>query len=339
MNSRPFDDFSLASYASLLDRTIAAYPVAGFDMLAEPSLPDHFCIIRHDIDFSPAAALRVAEIEAERGVRANYGILLTGPFYNALERQTAATCREIGKLGHELALHFDASWHAIAAEEQLDTALRRESGILADLLDQEVRSFSFHNTTEFTMSSRADSYAGLWNAYAGRLQDEVAYVSDSNGLWRFKSWGELLIEAPRRLQVLTHPEWWAQQYVFPAERLCQIIEERSREIWQYYVMALREGKRPIVSGSPDVQAAVLDRLGEHELMRLWLNGERQAAYLKLLTMIQAESEQSATQWKGGDPALVSQILDHGKVDSETLEAAFVRAAAELTAIRAARASS
>lgn len=64
-------------------------------------------VMRHDIDCSPAAALRLAQIESGMGVRATYFVLVTSPFYNVWERETRETIRRISSLGHDIGLHFD----------------------------------------------------------------------------------------------------------------------------------------------------------------------------------------------------------------------------------------
>lgn len=328
--TRSSREFTLDEYAALLDRTQAIYQFVGFEILAEAELPERFCILRHDIDMSPQGALRLAEIEAEKGARATYTILLTGPQYSPFEKLTLRLLRRIGELGHELALHFDASWHDISNEEMLHSALRSERRTLEELIEQPVRCFSFHNTTDFTMSARADSYGDLWNAYAGRLQDHVSYVSDSNGYWRFRSWADLLDERPSRLQVLTHPEWWGEESLLPAETVCRILDARSRTVWSEYVSLLRAGGRTIKSGVPDAQAVLLDQLGELELMRLWLSGEEEAAYLKILRAI-AKKDGPLT---GEHRKLLDRLFTGHHVAASELEDAFVAAVNEFASLSA-----
>jgi hypothetical protein len=283
------DPFTLDHYRALLEATRQRYEPRGFEMLGDPELErKRFCIIRHDIDVSPERALAVARIEAELGVRSTFMVQLTSTFYSPFEAASRDTLIEIAGLGHDIGLHFDASWHGIDAEDQLEAALASETQTLARLLgDIEIANFSFHNTTPFTMSCRKASYAGLWNAYAAILQEQVSYVSDTNGQWRFRTWSQALDEAPPRLQVLTHPEWWTHRELPPAEKLCGLLEERARRGWRDYAGALKAGNRENRSLVPEALDSLQWRGGAvgPDLLRQWLAGDREGALLGLCRQI------------------------------------------------------
>ena len=61
------DSFDYATYWSLLSRTAATHRILRFADLREAEPPPSFCILRHDVDYSPKAALRLAEQESARG--------------------------------------------------------------------------------------------------------------------------------------------------------------------------------------------------------------------------------------------------------------------------------
>lgn len=291
MAHESIDRLDRENYATLLDRTTARHPVVGFEILEDAEMArKRFCIFRHDIDMLPDDALPIAQIEADRGVRATYMVLLTSEFYNAFDRANVATLSLIRSLGHDIGLHFDATWHSISSEDSLDTALTREAGILSDLLACPIECFSFHNTTAFTMSCRASHYAGLRNAYAGALQDNVAYVSDSNGMWRFASWRERLEEDPERIQVLTHPEHWQTGRHSPATRIGQILDGRAQLGWHSYSSLLADHGRVNESEIADVMAG-LHASGSaigNSVVRQWLAGRQVGALADLASAIIAE---------------------------------------------------
>ncbi|MBU5636083.1 hypothetical protein KOM00_04995 [Geomonas sp. Red69] len=289
VTNRQKASFTLREYEKLLKHTSRNYRCVGFEVLDDPdSLPERFAIIRHDIDISPKAALDLARIEAENNIRATYTILLTGEFYSPFEQGTRKVLQEIAGLGHDVGLHFDAAWHKISSEAELEGAIRFELEILNRLLGFEktsgdVKMFSFHNTTPFTMACRQTSYAGLRNAYAGILQSQVSYTSDSNGYWIHRSWEELLSEAPLRIQVLTHPEWWNDRDGEPAEKVCQHLDLRSKRAWESYCISLRTGGRCNKSGLDEASSCLpllIPREGE-QILRLWLDGRREPAFLGL----------------------------------------------------------
>jgi hypothetical protein len=279
--------FTQSEYRVLLEKTMAQYACVGFEVLDSQILPDRFAIIRHDIDISPTYALALAKLEASLDIRATFTILLTGEFYSPFEASTRDVLREISSLGHDIGLHFDSAWHQINSEEQLEEAIQWETETLNRLLrlndDQQVQMFSFHNTTPFTMSCKQSHYAGLRNAYAGLLQDNLQYISDSNGYWIYRSWDKLLNEGHNRIQVLTHPVWWRQIDAEPAEKVCCELEDRSKRLWVTYRRLLEGGGRVNRTGLLNA-AQLLPELYELEgeqLLRCWLDGRREQAYVEL----------------------------------------------------------
>lgn len=285
--------FTLAEYRRLISATSLKYPCVGFEILESP-LPT-FAILRHDIDMSPLQALELAKIESASGVRATYTVLLTGEFYSPFEQTTRQTLRAIAALGHDIGLHFDAAWHGIKGEKQLHAAIKWEVGILNELLDlpdkRGVKMFSFHNTTPFTMACRASHYAGLRNAYAGVLQDEVQYTSDSNGYWIHRSWDQLMRESPLKIQVLTHPEWWHQRELEPAEKVCSQLHARATDAWASYRALLQRGSRHNRTGLrvPPGRLAELYPEDGDRLMVLWLSGSRVEAFVELYCRFERQS--------------------------------------------------
>lgn len=316
--------FTLASYREFLSRTIEAYTPEGFEVLSDPDLASRrFCIIRHDVDMSPARAHAVAKIEAGLGVSATYMVLLTSDFYNALEARSAGLFHAIGQMGHRIGLHFDAARHGIESEAGLEQHIAREARILETLIDSPVTCFSFHNTTSFTMACQAPSYAGLWNAYAGILQQEVSYVSDSNGHWRYRSWLEALAEGSPRLQVLTHPEWWVEHEFAPAEKLNQLLDETAATSWREYCEVIRNNGRTNLSGSPAALANLEDIPAASHILRQWLAGQREAAFLAIIQLLSLASPRpSSFDTLAG---LAVRVLNGEKVPAETLETAFAEA--------------
>lgn len=283
----PTTGFTLAHYRELLCETRSKYPCVGFEVLDEPSLPDRFAIIRHDIDISPACSLELARIESDLGVRATYTVLLTGDSYSPFEGRTRLILREIASLGHDIGLHFDAAWHGIDSEAALQEAIRWESETLNRVLGliqpEHVKMFSFHNTTPFTMACLQSHYAGLRNAYAGVLQSGVSYTSDSNGYWIHRSWNQLLSEGHDRIQVLTHPEWWRWEEGEPAEKVCAELLGRGRACWIGYRRLLEEGGRDNRTGLSLANRLlpVLYKEDGEQLLMLWLDGRHREAYLEL----------------------------------------------------------
>jgi len=210
---------NLELYEVLLKKTASTYSFAKINSalneleLVQQDKP--ICFLRHDIDFSPVNAVRMAKLEKQYGICSTYTVLLSGGYYNPFEKHVRELIREIKSCGHEVGLHFDPTVHDISDEALLPARIKEEASALEDLIAAPVSMFSFHNTTDFSMSCRDREYGGLLNAYSNFFHNDVEYTSDSNGYWRFRSWDELLLENHKVIQVLTHPIWWCPKNEFP----------------------------------------------------------------------------------------------------------------------------
>jgi hypothetical protein len=224
------EDFTEARYADLLMLAMRTWrPIGYAEALAAHG---RTCLWRHDVDFSPHRARRLAEIEHEAGVRATYFILLHSNFYNALETEVLAHFRTIAGLGHDLGLHFDpqAFGERLTEPGALDAALRREAAIISSYLEVPVHAFSYHNPDTIPGGIREDDeVGGMVNAYGRSIRARYGYVSDSNGYWRFRRLQEVLESgAEDSIHVLTHPEWWTPEPMLPRDRVTRCIEGRAR---------------------------------------------------------------------------------------------------------------
>lgn len=236
-----FADFTRDNYRHLLRLAKKNYVFRTFD-----NYKDHerFVIWRHDVDFSPHAARKLAIIEAEEGVQATYFLLLHSEFYNLLECEITACVKDIMKLGHVIALHVDSLYYKLENKIELCTVLKREKRIIEETFQSSINVFSFHITTPFAVMCNKPTYAGLINAHSRFLRDRVGYCSDSNGYWRFRRLEDVLGAASdKRLQVLTHPELWTDTVMSPKERVWRCIEGRAEKTKHWYDQILKEHGR------------------------------------------------------------------------------------------------
>jgi hypothetical protein len=173
--------WDLDAYAALLDAA-SGYRFAHFDH--EPREGDLF--LRHDIDLSLEAALRVAELEAERGVSATYFLMTRSSFYNLESPAGEHAVARLRDLGHRIGLH------ALHPHVDLDN---RFDPVLA-----------WHNPEPEFMSKPVE---GLANVMSPTWFDPAHYRSDSNQRWRNGDpTGALAAREFDWLQLLTHPEIW-----------------------------------------------------------------------------------------------------------------------------------
>lgn len=167
--------------------------------------------VRHDVDLSLDAALRMAEVESELGVAATYFLMTESVFYNLDSGEGVAAIERLRILGHRIGLH------AVYPRARLD---ERFEAVVA-----------WHNPDPEYMSAPID---GAINVMEERYFSPATYRSDSNQQWRSGDpRDELRASAFPWLQLLTHPEIWA----FPGMRMGETMRamldaERARRLEQ-----------------------------------------------------------------------------------------------------------
>ena len=230
-------EFTFDTYASLLRKAASRYK---FVSLEAPGDGEGRALWRHDIDFSPHRALAMARLEAKMGLKANYFVQLSSPFYNPFEAQISDCLKQIADLGHSIGVHFEPS------STSPGDRLSFEARILGSLLGIRINTFSLHNPTTYS-NQQLDSaeVCGLINASAPSWRYDFVYCSDSNGLWRHRSLLDV-IEDPHTLNLytLTHSEWWQNEQMTPRERVIRCINGRAEHCLRFYDQLLMENSRP-----------------------------------------------------------------------------------------------
>jgi hypothetical protein len=201
--------FDLEHYRELLRAAEAGgYRFAHFvDAPAEGTV-----ILRHDVDISLEAALRMAEFEHEAGVSSTYFLMTESVFYNLDSSEGGAAIGRLQALGHRLGLH--AVYPNAALVPRFDPLV------------------SWHNPEpEFMQAPLPD---GRLNVMEDPWFDPATYRSDSNQRWRFGCpRDDLRTGAFPWLHLLTHPEIW----VYPGETMGQTMQamleaDRARRLRQ-----------------------------------------------------------------------------------------------------------
>jgi hypothetical protein len=186
--------FDLDHYRELLAAArLGGYRFADFSRDPEPG----DLILRHDVDLSLEAAVELAELEGDAGVRATYFLMTESVFYNLASPAGEATIAALRALGHGVGLH------AVYPRVELD---KRFDPVVA-----------WHNPDPEYMSAPVP---GAANAMERRFFSPETYRSDSNARWRSGCpHKELAAGAFEWLQLLTHPEIW----VYPGSTMGQTM--------------------------------------------------------------------------------------------------------------------
>ena len=200
--------FTLEHYRELLESArMGGYRFATFE--SPPRRGD--VLLRHDVDLSLDAALRMAQLEADEGVVATYFLMTESVFYNLASKEGVEAIARLRELGHRLGLH--AVYPKARLDERFDPVV------------------AWHNPDPEYMTQPV---TGAVNVMQEGYFVPPTYRSDSNHRWRFGCpHEELRIGAFPWLQVLTHPEIW----VYPGSTMGQTMRamldaERERRLVQ-----------------------------------------------------------------------------------------------------------
>src|SRR5215211_339002 len=188
-------------------------------------------IMRHDVDFELEPALRMAEVEAEQGIRSTYFILLTADSYNALSSHGRTTLRALVSTGAEVGVHFDPLVYGSLDSGELLDALTREGDLLSDCIGQQVRSVSLHNPSLY---NQYPLFQGWINAYASEIFGPDRYLSDSRMIFHHDPFAFVTRAKSQCVQVCLHPEHYSSDgapYPEPQARFIRRFVKRFHEIF------------------------------------------------------------------------------------------------------------
>ena len=198
--------FDLEHYRELLGAARAGgYRFACFDRAPEPG----DLLLRHDVDLSLEAALRIAELEAESGAVATYFLMTRGEFYNLASPSGERALARLRELGHRVGLH--PVWPRVELDGRFDPVV------------------AWHNPDPEYMCEPVEEAVNVMEPPWADV-----YLSDSNQHWRQGCpHEELAAGAFERLQLLIHPEIWVYQGSTMGETMLALLAaERERRLEQ-----------------------------------------------------------------------------------------------------------
>jgi len=180
--------FSLEHYRELLEAAKeGGYRFTGFDRPPEPG----DLIIRHDVDLSLDAAVRMAEVETEAGTWSTWFLMTRSVFYNLLSAEAERAIARLRELGGRVAHH--AVWPHVDLDARFEPIV------------------AWHNPDR---AYQLDPIDGATNAMGAPWYDPPHFRTDSNQNWRFRDrpghcpHRELARAELDWLHVNIHPEIW-----------------------------------------------------------------------------------------------------------------------------------
>ena len=192
-------EFDLAHYRELLDAAKAGgYRFAGFD--APPQAGD--LLLRHDVDLSLHAAVRLAEVEVEAGAWSTWFLMTRSVFYNLDSREGEHAVARLRELGGRIAHH--AVWPSVDLDERFEPVV------------------AWHNPDPEYMSTPVE---GATSVMMSPWFDPDHYRSDSNQHWRHGCPHDALERGEFEwLQLLIHPEIWVYDGQSMAETMQSFLD-------------------------------------------------------------------------------------------------------------------
>lgn len=186
-------------------------------------------VLRHDVDQSILAARKMADVEAARGWRSTWFVLVRTEMYNPFSRAATQCLRAMHAAGHEIGLHLDAVHYGGA--EDLDRGCAVECRMLEDIVAAPVRIISFHRPRPEQLGGDTP-LAGRLHTYMDRFTRDIGYCSDSRGEWRHgHPLSHAAVQSNRALQLLTHAVWWVGPDGRDARgRLADVLKERTASL-------------------------------------------------------------------------------------------------------------
>jgi hypothetical protein len=178
--------FDLAHYRELLAAAKeGGLRCAGFERPPEPG----DLLLRHDVDLSLEAAVRMAEVEAEAEAWSTWFLMTRSVFYNLDSEPAARSVARLRELGGRIAHH--AVWPHVDLDERFEPVV------------------AWHNPQPGFMWAPIE---GAANVMAAPWFDAEHYSSDSNQEWRTGCPHERLARGDFDwLQLLVHPEIWVYE--------------------------------------------------------------------------------------------------------------------------------
>ena len=162
---------------------------------------------RHDVDISLKKAVEMAEFESKNGIKSTYYILLSSPYYNALEAENLQRIRTLRELGMGIGLHYDNSIKLQDANQCCSEIIIQLGMLQHHIGELEEKSVTFHKPLRgVDINAETVNLLNLSNIYSPNFDRRFKYISDSGHNWRENPYD--IINTNDMVHINTHPEWY-----------------------------------------------------------------------------------------------------------------------------------
>ena len=162
---------------------------------------------RHDVDISLKKAVEMAEFESKNNIKSTYYILLSSPYYNALEAENLQRIRTLRELGMGIGLHYDNSIKLQDANQCCSEIIIQLGMLQHHIGELEEKSVTFHKPLRgVDINGETVNLLNLSNIYSPNFDQRFKYISDSGHNWRENPYD--IIDTNDMVHINTHPEWY-----------------------------------------------------------------------------------------------------------------------------------
>lgn len=198
-------------------------------------------ILRHDVDSSLRAALKMAKLEHDLNIISTYFVLFTSEFYNPFSIESSRLIHLILKLGHKLGLHYDETFIRKNLLDPTET-IHKQIDILNHHFNTSVESVSAHEAIGFPPQIQFELPKNVENAYSEKFIKQRKYLSDSAMFWREGCFCKNYMHYDK-LQILIHPMWWSDNGKNRSQIMNMFLNDEYDEYTQVVKMATEKHER------------------------------------------------------------------------------------------------
>ena len=237
-------NFSYLNYRTMIRYIQKHLPIVSFN---DARGVDTFCVIRHDVEYSPERALMLAEVESKIGIASTYCFQLRNNCYNVLSTQNLEIIRKIKSLGHNIGDHIHMGDCTSGAEELY---ILNDIQTLQSYSKVRIDGWSLHRPDGLLLSKYLEVFGNYINYNGKRFFQyfegkspklDITYLADSNHQWKYGNPMELNLTEINKLQINCHPFSWSPEdldntdnfRILTSEKKDELIKSINSEIKNY----------------------------------------------------------------------------------------------------------
>ena len=197
-----FCNFSYRHYSNTLKKIKNTHKFSFYNDCSTEDI-----ILRHDVDCSLIAALRMASLEHKLKVQSTFFIYFSSEFYNPFGVESSKIIDKILSYGHKIGLHYNEEF---IIQHNLDPSkiIIQEIDTLENHFHTKINAVAAHESKTFPPSLKLKLPKDVFDAYSAQFVTKRKYLSDSAMFWREGCFCNHYASF-KKLHVLIHPMWWS----------------------------------------------------------------------------------------------------------------------------------